>query len=58
MRETERKSLLNPGWLDGDSTLVVLVGSTTLARFKSQEKTLLQVANSFVAIDAPKSSLR
>ena len=58
MRETERKLVLHPKWLGNGDTIAVLVVSTTLARFKSQEKTLFEVANSFQAIDAPKSRLR
>ena len=58
MRESERKILLNPKWLDGGDTLMVLVVGTTVARFRKQEQALRKVADSFVAIEAPKSSLR
>lgn len=56
MRESERKILLNCQYC-GDNTLVVLVTGTTVARFKTQEKVLMDISKSFVALDAPKSGL-
>jgi hypothetical protein len=55
MRESERSvylKVLRP--LQGKD-MVVLVTGTTRARFKAQEETLRKVADSFVAIAAPKS---
>jgi hypothetical protein len=57
MRETERKVLIKLQWV-GNNTLVLLVTGTTTPRFKSKEKILRQVADSFEAVAAPKSGLR
>ena len=56
LRESPRKILLNCKWCDGD-TLVILIVGTTLLRFKTQDTVLTKVAESFVAIDAPKTGL-
>ena len=56
MRESERKLYLKLEFLEG--SLVMLVTGTTLQRFKSQEKVLRQVVDSFVAVAAPKSGLK
>jgi hypothetical protein len=53
MRESERSIYLKVG--SSSNPKVVLVTGTTRARFKSQQETLKQVADSFVAIPAPKS---
>lgn len=50
MRESERSAYLKVG-----GSGVVLVTGTTRARFKSQQDSLKKVADSFVAILAPKS---
>ena len=56
MRENERKLFLKLEFVEG--SLVMLVTGTTLQRFKSQEKVLRQVADSFVAVAAPKTGLK
>jgi hypothetical protein len=56
MRESQRKLLLNCKWCDGDTLVMLLVG-TTLTRFKSQEEILTAIAKSFVAIDAPRTGM-
>lgn len=56
MRESERKLYLKALFVE--DSLVMLVTGTTLQRFKSQDKTLRQVADSFLAIAAPKSGLK
>ena len=53
MRESERCVYIKLG--GGYNSGVVLVTGTTLARFKSQQDALKKVADSFVAIRAPKS---
>jgi hypothetical protein len=56
MRESERKLYIKALFVE--DSLVMLVTGTTLQRFKYQDKTLRQVADSFVAIAAPKSGLK
>ena len=56
MRESQRKLLLNCKWCDGDTLVMLLVG-TTRTRFKSQEEILTAIAKSFVAIDAPRTGM-
>ena len=56
MRESERKLYLKLEFVEG--SLVMLVTGTTFQRFKSQEKVLRQVVDSFVAVAAPKSGLK
>lgn len=55
MLESERSVYLKVLQPVKGKDLVVLVTGTTRARFKSQETTLRKVADSFVAIAAPKS---
>mmetsp|Transcript_30509 Transcript_30509/g.46212 ORF Transcript_30509/g.46212 Transcript_30509/m.46212 type:complete len:252 (+) Transcript_30509:240-995(+) len=57
MRESERTMLVQCKWVDEGQTLVALVTGTTMVRFKSEEKTLTKIAESFVAIDAPRTQL-
>mmetsp|Transcript_7837 Transcript_7837/g.11365 ORF Transcript_7837/g.11365 Transcript_7837/m.11365 type:complete len:254 (-) Transcript_7837:50-811(-) len=57
MRESERTILVQCKWVDEGETLVALVVGTTMVRFKSEQKTLANIAESFVAIDAPKTQL-
>jgi hypothetical protein len=56
MRGSKRKLLLNCKWCDGDTLVMLLVG-TTLIRFKSQEEILTAIAKSFIAIDAPRTGM-
>lgn len=52
MRESERKLYLKAKQMSSKS-LILLVTGTTRLRFPSQQDTLRQVADSFVAIAAP-----
>ena len=56
MRESERNVFISAKIVD--SSVYMLVTGTTAPRFKSKEKVLLDVAESFRAINAPKSSLK
>jgi hypothetical protein len=56
MRESDRKVLISVSSVGNG--LFMLVTGTTAARFKSQEGLLNKVADSFVCVEAPKSSLR
>lgn len=56
MRESDRKALISVSSV-GDGVFMLVTG-TTMARFKTQEKLLTKVADSFVCVEAPKSSLR
>jgi len=57
MRESERKALIAAQQVGAD-TLVLLVVTTTTARYSSNEKTFQNIASSFEAIAAPESSLK
>ena len=57
MRESERKALIAARQV-GAATLVLLVITTTSARYTSNERTFQVVASSFEAIAAPQSSLK
>lgn len=57
MRESERKALIAARQVGAD-TLVLLVITTTSARYTSNERTFQAVASSFEAIAAPQSSLK
>lgn len=56
MRESERSALISAKIIDNN--VYMLVTGTSVPRFKSKEKTLIEVAESFRAITAPKSSLK
>ena len=56
MRESDRKALIAVSTV-GDGVFMLVTG-TTAARFKSQEPILRKIADSFVCVEAPKSSLR
>ena len=56
MRESERNVFISAKIVD--DSVYMLVTGTTAPRFKSKEKVLLDVAGSFRAINAPKSSLK
>ena len=56
MRESERRALIAAKQVGAD-TLVLLVVTTTSARYASNEKTFNAVASSFEAIAAPESGL-
>jgi len=56
MRESDRKAYISASVVGNG--LFLLVTTTTSARFKKLEGLLRQVADSFTAISAPKSSLR
>eukprot|EP00586_Coscinodiscus_wailesii_P007930 CAMPEP_0172524246 /NCGR_PEP_ID=MMETSP1066-20121228/294085_1 /TAXON_ID=671091 /ORGANISM="Coscinodiscus wailesii, Strain CCMP2513" /LENGTH=177 /DNA_ID=CAMNT_0013307361 /DNA_START=454 /DNA_END=987 /DNA_ORIENTATION=+ len=56
MRESERKAFISAK-IVGDGVFMLVTGSTAV-RFKSQEKLLRDVAESFRVVPAPKSSLR
>jgi hypothetical protein len=56
MRESDRKVYISASSV-GNGVFMLVTG-TTLTRFKSQDKLLKQVAESFVCVEAPKSSLR
>lgn len=56
MRESDRKALISASSVGNG--VFMLVSGTTLARFKSQESLLNKVADSFVCVEAPKTSLR
>ncbi|KAI2497410.1 hypothetical protein MHU86_17068 [Fragilaria crotonensis] len=58
MRESERKLLLRCEWCDNDTLVMLLVGTTRL-RFKAKdvEETLTRIANSFLAVEAPRTEL-
>lgn len=57
MRESERKAVIAARQVGAD-TLVLLVVTTTNARYSSNEKTFQTIASSFEAIAAPQSSLK
>jgi len=57
MRESERRALLVAKFVDED-TLLVLVTGTTMTRFKSQQTTLEKVVDSFFAIEVPKRRIQ
>mmetsp|Transcript_26939 Transcript_26939/g.63270 ORF Transcript_26939/g.63270 Transcript_26939/m.63270 type:complete len:333 (-) Transcript_26939:113-1111(-) len=57
MRESERKAMIVARKV-GAGTIVLLVVTTTSARYSSNEKTFKTVASSFEAISAPQSSLK
>mmetsp|Transcript_273 Transcript_273/g.415 ORF Transcript_273/g.415 Transcript_273/m.415 type:complete len:296 (+) Transcript_273:176-1063(+) len=56
MRESDRKALISASSVGGG--VFMLVTGTTVARFKGQEELLNKVAESFVCVEAPKSSFR
>ena len=56
MRESDRKAFISASVVGNG--LFMLVTSTTSVRFNKLESLLRNVANSFAAIPAPKSSLR
>merc|ERR1711862_1000455 len=56
MRESERRALIATKIID--NSVYMLVAGTASPRFKSKENILVDVATSFRAISAPKSSLR
>lgn len=55
MRESDRKAYIATKAVGGG--IFMLVVGTTLTRFKSQEKTLRKIADSFECIEAPKSKM-
>ena len=57
MRESERKAMIVARKV-GAGTIVLLVVTTTSARYPSNEKTFQAIASSFEAISAPESNLK
>uniref|UniRef100_A0A6T9YMQ9 Uncharacterized protein n=1 Tax=Pseudo-nitzschia arenysensis TaxID=697910 RepID=A0A6T9YMQ9_9STRA len=57
MRESERKALIAAQQVGAD-TLILLVVTTTSARYSTNEKTFQKIASSFEAISAPQTSLK
>lgn len=57
MRESERKAVIAARQVGAD-TLVLLVVTTTSARYASNEKTFRSIASSFEAVAAPESGLK
>lgn len=57
MRESERKALIAAQKIGAD-TLVLLVVTTTNARYAPNEKTIKSIASSFEAIAAPQTNLK
>ena len=56
MRESERQLLLRCAWCDGDTLVMLLVGTTRL-RFQQEKETLVRIAKSFLAVQAPPTEL-
>ena len=56
MRESDRKAYISASTVGNG--LFLLVTSTTAVRFTKLEKSLRAVADSFLAVDAPRTSLR
>ena len=56
MRESDRKAYIATKVV-GDGVFMLVVG-TTMGRFRNQESLLKKIADSFVCVEAPKSSLR
>ena len=56
LRESERQLLLRCEWCDGDTLVMLLVGTTRL-RFQHEKEVLTRIAKSFIAVQAPPTEL-